>query len=66
MAQTIIAPRGAVDVEPSILGNRSSMRDGSSIGVEVISGLEVCEQAPTNRTTRRQLIVTMDAERVFI
>jgi hypothetical protein len=66
MVQTIIAPSGAVDVEPSTRGNPSSVGESSSTGVEVSRGSDVCEQVLNKGTNTRQMITVIKVDRDLI
>ncbi len=62
MVQKIIAPSGAVEVEPSTRGNPSSAGEGSSTGLEVTCESDFCEQLLNKGINIRQMIAVNNAD----
>ena len=66
MVQMIIAPKGAVDVEPSTRGKPSSEREGSSTGIEVTRGSDECEHVLNKGANVRKMITVINVDRDLI
>jgi hypothetical protein len=66
MTQKIIAPKGAVEVEPSTCGNPSSLNESSSTGIAVTSESESSEHEFKKGMNIKLMIIVINADQNFV